>query len=129
MFVATQAFAATPINCRAYVTYSYNDQRPVVKHPKILETTFAPDKNNTIVAPRESGMLLSITFSEDGSTATDTSNYIYRTHDGRTILSENNIPLDISNGSVSFTHTISESTGPNDNFVATFVMSCVRVQQ
>ncbi len=130
MFVATQAFAATPINCRASVIYSYDDNGKMkTDAPRTINTAPAPDRENTIVAPRESGLQLAVTYSEDGYSLRDTSNYVNILADGTRVMTENDIPLDISNGSVTFSHTHTEGSTDGHIFKIVFSMSCVRVQQ
>lgn len=119
--------AMASISCEASVSYSFMKDGKVVTQSQPLTTSPAPDRENTIVAARMLGQLLSVTFSLDESTIYDTSNYLNKFGDDSiAISSDTAIPW--TNDVASITHKLSQasSNGQADTLDATFTMSCKR---
>lgn len=124
LILSTTQASAAPIKCRAFVTYSYNDNKSINVTSQALETYSPADQSHIIMAPRESGMQLAVTFNEDFTKATDTSNFILQTSDGQNLVFDHNVPLDFSGGRFAFTHKNSEKSPEGNLFAVTFEMNC-----
>ncbi len=125
LFFSHSAFAL--VNCDASVSYTYKENGKVKTESQKLTTSLAPDRENTIVAQRTFGLLLSVTISADESVVTDTTNYVNKLSDGKNVMISNEIMLPWgTDNTVALVHKSSEGTTEDDTVNATFTMICRR---